>query len=69
VLAAYVLVIAICAFALLRSKRTLRNWWPAMIAIFIATGAMILISEAKTDGSWGWRWGNSVAPGTEGRTV
>jgi hypothetical protein len=58
VIAVYVAVIVVCTVVLLRRKRSLHSWWPAVIAILIATGAMVWVAEAKTDGAWEWRGGH-----------
>jgi hypothetical protein len=59
--AGYVLAVVASTSLLLDPNRHAGTWTAWGVLVASLTGAMILISRYKTDGSWRWRWpsGNS----------
>ena len=66
VVAAYVAIVAtVTILMVVRGEQGLVAWAAGVLvmAIAIATSAVILVSWSKTDGAWQWRWGNSESSG------
>ena len=58
VVAVFLVVVAVMSFMLLGRERTFAHWAAWGAVLLFATLSLTMISWAKTDGSWHWRWGS-----------
>jgi hypothetical protein len=55
----YVVIVGLLTVVLVRSGRNdVAVVAPFLAFVFVTTVALVLVARRKTEGAWGWRWGN-----------